>query len=278
MKNSCIATIVLIFSISLIYSEKPEKEKDYQPLPPGPYFFNNNSQNFTVEERRKEVRMNSQQPPVVIYTQPQPPPSEHIYHQETSCSDHSQVGSKNYQPFNPTLLGFFWSRIKELPELLTVKNCLIACGTAACGYGALYFIIQYRSKQVMKNNGWGSFQEHIPPSDLKTLDELALAEGIIEEIKARYPLINPANLMPSILLFNKDVEKELEMLHSFITLMNDISYYHLTAVFPNQEKTLLHAQTKIQRLHILRDAILSWINTHVVRLMRNQPISHYKTV
>lgn len=273
---------MLLASSPILYAEKPNKKNEYTPLEKGAYFSitNNNSQNFSLEEKRREITVSVQQPPVIIQNPPQQFPTHHNFYQS---DPHHTNGNNNQffpEPQNHIQMqqgsldyfGPFYTKVKGIPTLFTAKNCLIALGVLACSYGIIYATLLYHVKNVKKNTGWGSFQEHIPPADLKSLDTLALADGIIEEIKARYPLINPTNLMPSILLFNKDIEHELDELTHFINFYSFIKTYRLTSFFPNQEKLTVKAQTKIQRLHIIRDAITEWINTHVNQLIRNQPI------
>ncbi len=284
MLTALAATTILIQCEN---DKNPKKKKEYQPVPQGAYFSitNNNSQSFNLEEKRREVSVSVQQPPVVISTQPPQQPTQQQYHQQSNPThkgapinqpphtiqhEYSYSHQETRDYFVP-----FYDKIKKIPTLFTAKNCLIALGAVACSYAVIYFTLQYHVKNVKKNTGWGSFQEHIPPADLKSIDPLALADGIIEEIKARYPLINPANLMPSILLFNKDVEQELDELNNFIDFYTGIITYKAAPLFPNYEKLLVKAQTKIQRLNIVRDTITEWINIHVTRLMRNQPIPRH---
>lgn len=275
-----------IAAINIVYCEDNQKKNQFQPLPPGSYFSitNNNSQNFNLEEKRSEVTMSVQQPPVVIHTQPPQPAQQPPQHRQRAPQHNSFQNNQfldepdeNYHLIQKSedYFGYYCTKLKDASSLFTAKNCLIALGVAASSYTGIYFMLLYHVKNAQKTTGWGSFQEHIPPADLKSLDLLALADGIVEEIKARYPLINPNNLMPSLLLFNRDIEQELDELNNFINFYKGIITYKLSALFPNQEKLMVKAHTKIHRLHIIRDAITEWINTHVTRLMRNQPIPRH---
>lgn len=284
-----IVTLILLAATACLVQceneNSPKKNKKHQPFPPGGFSItNSNSQNFNLEETRREVTISSQHPAVVIHTPHQQPqqPYQPQYTQRNEHTnqpsyvvqhDHSRLQQETRDYFRP-----YYTKIKEIPSLFTAKNCLIALGAVACGYGVIYALLMHHVKNAQKSTGWGSFQEHIPPADLNSIDPLALADGIIEEIKARYPLINPANLMPSILLFNKDIEEELDELNNFINFYAGIITYKLITLFPNQEKLMAKALIKIQRLHIVHDAITEWINTHVTRLMRNEFIPRQTAV
>lgn len=268
--------LILMLGISYFLSGAlvaSNNQDGYQQVPPGTIFSitNNNSQNLEETTRTTHVTVNrspkvTTKVPVHTYD---PKPQPHYYHQSTR---ETYYDKPKYNRESQEYFSSYYEKFKEAPSFFTFKNGLITLAIVGCCYVALYGRLLQLSNNAKKTNGWGSFQEHIPPSDLNSLEPLALADGIIEEIKLRYPLINPTNLMPSLLLFNKDIEQELEELNTFINFYVWLTTYKLSALFPNQEKLVIKAQQKIQRLHILQDAITEWINKHVTRLMRNQPV------
>lgn len=269
-----ITLFLCILPLTTLIAEKPSQPEGFQPVPPGAFFSftNNNSQN--LEETRRTTTVKVTRHPKFINNQPPSAPEQPYYHQP-----HTHYNNKkqfNYE--KEEYVTSYYTTMKNIPSLFSLKSGLIALGALGCGYALLYIRLVQLSNKAKRTNGWGSFQEHIPPTDLNSLASLALADGIIEEIKLRYPLINPANLMPSLLLFNKDIEEELEELTTYISFCMWLTTYKLTQFFPNQEKLIIRAQQKIQRLHILQDSIAEWINEHVTRLMCNQPIPRQNTL
>jgi hypothetical protein len=262
--------LALMMSITYLFTMSAQNNPEgYQQFPPGTFFSitNNNSQNFEETTRKTKVQVN--RPPKIINNIPSGNyPAPYSYHQP----NHDSNEKPHYHHETQEYFASYYAKMKEVPTLFTLKNGLIVLGIVGCCYAALYMRLIHLVHKAKRTNGWGSFQEHIPPSDLNTLEPLALADGVIEEIKLRYPLINPSNLMPSLLLFNKDVEEELDELTTFINLYTWITTYKMSVLFPNQEKLIMRVTQKIQRLHILQDAITEWINKHVIRLVRNKPI------
>lgn len=261
--------IVFLLSGTYIHCEQSHNN-NFQPLPPGAYFSITNSQNFNMEETKRELHVQVEQPPYIVQQKVLQPSNNPPYYNasEQTLRKEPSGGLKAYDSFSYYASSFDY----KTPQIFTVKNILYAAGILACGYGILWIKLLHHSHNAKKSNGWGSFQEHIPPTHLSTIAPLVLADGIIEEIKSRYPLPNPSNLMPSLLLFNKDVDQELEELTAFVAFYSWLEKSKLALLFPDQKKLVAKAQTKIQRLHILRDALSEWINTHVTRLIRNQSV------
>lgn len=232
-------------------------QEAYKQFPPGAFFTINNTQNLTTHETRREVTIT----PAPVIVQPTPPSQPQTIVQHTS----SETKSENY-----LVQAVSW--ITNWKNNVTLKAGALVAGTVALAYGFLCTKLFLRTAKAQKKNGWGSFQEHISPQQLTAIPLLKLAEGLVEEIIKKYPPTNPNVLMPSLLAFNKDLELELEELTSFIELRKQLESLKITLFFPAQKKLITQVQTKIQRLHIFKEALSEWITEHTTRLMRNKAI------
>jgi hypothetical protein len=270
-KTLVLITIAFITQDSLSVDEerviKLPKKEEYKQLPPNnsPFFVitNSNTQTVNTYDSKKEVQTHIvHQPPPLVMHQPNPDPA---YNAQSTVR--SQKESEN----NYIASGISW--LKDVPQkLFTLQTGAFVLGTAACAYGLLWIKLLKVRSEVKKNNGWGSFQEHIPPHHLQALPILSLAEGLLEEIKKKYQPVNAANIMPALLSFNKDVDKELEALTAFLSLCDWLTYLKLSFIFPDQKKLISQAQLKIQRLHLFKEALNQWVETHSARLMKSKTI------
>lgn len=240
------------------------KVEDYKPLPPGTNLniFNNNTQSVHVTETRREVQTHITQPPVIINPIPPVLPTEPPYF----LLNKSIKQGKGYIN-NCTAWVKDWKN-----NILSLKTGAFVVGIFALTYGVLWTKFLKHSYNAKKNNTWGALQEHVPPHLLSSLPSLKLAQGLIEEIKKKYPPTNPTNLMPSLLAFNKDVDKELEELTAFLAFHEWLDFFKLSIAFPNQKRLITRAKLKIQRLNIFKDAMEQWTNTHSARLIQNKAI------
>ncbi len=236
--------------------------EDYKPLPAGQVFFsitNNNSQHISTVESKREVQTHITPPPIVINTTP--PPEKPTLHSEPlqNTSPKTKTASTNY---SASFLTFF----KDFPSTITTwKAGAVLAGTVVALYGFLWIPYLRHTFNAKKNTGWGAFQEHISLYHLSSLPVLTLADGLLEEIKKRYPLTDATNLMPSLFLFNKDVEEEFEALTNFLAFYERLSDYKLALFFPGQKKLVSQAKLRIQRLSLFKEAISQWLHTHLVK-------------
>lgn len=257
----------------------PDKFSRNITIPPHPEFklvpagtmlyFNNTNTNTNIQsskDSRREVKTHIQQPP------PPPPPAIIVAPktQPTIVEPSTPIDQKPtaYIQSHTTLNASSW--VPNWKDFLTFKTGAFVIGAVACGYGAVWIKFLRHAAYAQKADTWGAFQEHVPSFHLGSLEPLILAEALIDEIKRRYPPANPANLMPSLLSFNRDIEQESEKLAAFIAFDEWLSFLKLSILFPNQKKLIARAKARIERITIFKDAIAQWISVHTTRLVRNK--------
>lgn len=279
MKNKTTLLMACLYTGAAFADLDPDKfpriitlppQSEYQPGQPGPIFYikNTNVQQLTTSD--SEVKKTHIQLP--------PNPPEHVPHTQSSYT------APSYQESQPQIhtkyFDFQQLFIKNNQWLTSWKNIFSwqtgAFITAACTslYTILLIKLVRHQSYVKRTDGWASFQEHVPPAHLSSLDSDTLANGLIEEIKRRYPPTNSSNIMPSLLSFSTDVQQEIEALHAFIAFSEWLSFFKLSLVLPLQKKLIARAKTKIERLTIFKEALSQWINNHVTRLARTTIASY----
>ncbi len=126
-----------------------------------------------------------------------------------------------------------------------------AVGAGALSYGAIFSYLLYASYKLNDAQSWGSWHNHISLADLKaqeqiTYQELLLAMG--EKYKKELPARS----------FINDIESELSTVRNYLALSSWLTYLKIVAIFPAQEKLMVTAQDKLERLEYIQNLILGF--------------------
>ncbi len=235
------------------------------------FIFNNtNTQKVRIVESTEELQTNVTPPPLIIHAKSVPSITPDM--QEVQPSSNPQQNkmaapqaTHSFHSQESTVLN--WSSV--IPgNLFNLKSGALVVGTiTAAFYGYIYFRLYRLSSLVQNNEGWGSFKQEVPPHHLRAIPIHDLAEGLIEEIQRKYAM-HRTNVVPSLLAFNNDIEKELHDLEYYLSWCQWLSKYNIIYIFPNQKNLMIQAECKVQRLRIFKEAITYWIEIHAANLVK----------
>lgn len=274
MKHIQALIVIIILLIGNGFAKEYTKSKmpsteGYKSFPSdgGPIFVFNNSNTQTVRivEATEEqttitpstfVIQPAQQQQTTVSANPEPQSIAPLQYESTKVATHTTVESLQIKKSD------CHSWISQLTQLFSLKNGILAVGTVATIYGIIWTSLNLLETQSNNKEGWGSFKQEIPAQHLQAIPLNDLAQALIEEIQKKYGTHNRNNVIPLLLAFNNEVEKEQHDLEYYLSWCRWLNKGKLLMLFPNHKHSMVEAVYKVQRLLIFKKAIAYWIAMH----------------